>query len=260
MVNLGTGVSHLDPRTGGMARVAALAAAVPAPTNNPADDVASLPRMLGDAIAGMVSGLTGSRTAVYDIAGHTVYLPSGERLEAHSGLGAGHDNPRLAHVRGHGPTPPNVYRLTMREQAFHGVRALRLNPLDEHLMHGRDGILAHTYMRGGGQSAGCLVFRNYPAFLAAFERGVVDRIVVVAHLASGTGLTDLAPPARNERPVVVARAHRQRHLRVRYAVHVPPQPDLRGELHGGELRTAAMAPAAMPHARRYVRHGHAGGG
>src|SRR5438309_2258620 len=37
------------------------------------------------------------RTAIYDITAHTVYLPSGRRLEAHSGLGGFMDNP--GHVR-----------------------------------------------------------------------------------------------------------------------------------------------------------------
>src|SRR5262249_31744307 len=67
-----------------------------------------------------------------------------------------------------------------RERRFHGVRAIRLIPVDESRMFGRDGILAHKYMRGGrAQSAGCVVFRDYPAFLNAFLRGEVDRIVVV---------------------------------------------------------------------------------
>src|ERR1019366_2639331 len=38
-----------------------------------------------------------SRTAVYDIAAHTVYLPNGQRLEAHSGLGDKLDDPRYVH-------------------------------------------------------------------------------------------------------------------------------------------------------------------
>ena len=50
-------------------------------------------------------------------------------------------------------------------------------------MFGRDGMLAHTYMlRNRGHSNGCVVFSNYPAFLAAFQRGEVDRLVVVEHL------------------------------------------------------------------------------
>lgn len=212
-VNLGARVSHLDPRIGAMALVAALVA--PAPEKSP---LAGLPQMLGKAIADVLDGLTGSRTAVYDISAHTVYLPNGERLEAHSGLGSAHDNPRLAYLKNRGPTPPNEYRLTMREKAFHGVRALRLNPVDETRMHGRDGILAHTYMRSGGQSAGCLVFKNYGAFLSAFERGVVDRIAVVARLA-GVGSADVAPPVPLERQAIAGRAHRQRHARVRYARH-----------------------------------------
>ncbi|MGA2565933.1 MAG: DUF2778 domain-containing protein [Pseudolabrys sp.] len=123
-----------------------------------------------------------SRTAVYDIAAHTVYLPNGERLEAHSGLGDKLDDPRYVNVRMRGPTPPNVYDLTLREEIFHGVRAIRLNPVDDDKMFGRAGMLAHTYMLGpNGQSNGCVSFRDYDKFLHAFLKGEVERLVVVAH-------------------------------------------------------------------------------
>jgi len=124
-----------------------------------------------------------SRIAIYDIAAHTVYMPNGDKLEAHSGLGERLDNPRCVNVKMKGPTPPNVYKMSMRERAFHGVRAIRLTPVDETRMFGRDGMLAHTYMlRNRGHSNGCVVFSNYPMFLAAFQRGEVDRLVVVDHL------------------------------------------------------------------------------
>jgi hypothetical protein len=52
-------------------------------------------------------------------------------------------------------------------------------------MFGRDGMLAHSYMLGSnGQSNGCVSFSDYPAFLNAFLRGEVDRLVVVEHLAT----------------------------------------------------------------------------
>jgi hypothetical protein len=124
-----------------------------------------------------------SKIAIYDIAAHTVYMPNGDTLEAHSGLGERLDNPRFVNVRMKGPTPPNVYKMAMRERAFHGVRAIRLTPVDESKMFGRDGMLAHTYMlRNRGHSNGCVVFSNYQAFLAAFQRGEVDRLVVVERL------------------------------------------------------------------------------
>jgi hypothetical protein len=130
-----------------------------------------------------------SHTAVYDIAAHTVYLPDGTRLEAHSGLGAFRDNPAHIRKRMRGPTPPNVYELTLRERLFHGVRAIRLNPAAGSTMFGRDGMLAHTYMLGSnGQSNGCVSFKNYNAFLKAFLRGEVARMVVVPRLAN----TDMA--------------------------------------------------------------------
>jgi len=122
-----------------------------------------------------------TRTAVYVIAEHTVYMPNGDRLEAHSGLGHRTDDPQYIKVKMRGPTPPNVYDLTLRKSIFHGVRAIRLNPVDENRMFGRDGMLAHSYMLRGarGQSNGCVVFRDYPAFLKAFLNGEVDRLVVV---------------------------------------------------------------------------------
>jgi hypothetical protein len=124
-----------------------------------------------------------SHTAIYDIIAHTVYLPSGERLEAHSGLGRFLDDPHFITQKARGPTPPNVYHLTLRGELFHGVRAIRLTPEDDGKMFGRDGILAHTYMLGpSGQSFGCVSFKNYPEFLNAFLRGEIDRLVVVPHL------------------------------------------------------------------------------
>jgi hypothetical protein len=123
------------------------------------------------------------RTAIYDIAAHTVYLPDGEELEAHSGLGRRLDDPRYVNEKNRGPTPPNVYDLTLRGELFHGVRAIRLNPVGEANMFGRDGMLAHTYMLGPtGQSFGCVSFKNYPAFLRAFQKGEVERLVIVPHL------------------------------------------------------------------------------
>ena len=125
-----------------------------------------------------------SRTAIYDITSQTVYLPNGRRLEAHSGLGGHMDDPRYVNVRMTGPTPPNVYDLKLRESLFHGVRAIRLVPTDGSKMYGRDGILAHSYLLGpNGQSNGCVSISDYPAFLDAFMRGEVDRLVVVERLA-----------------------------------------------------------------------------
>ena len=93
------------------------------------------------------------------------------------------DNPRSVHLRATGPTPPNVYELKLREQLFHGVRAIRLVPTDRSKMYGRDGILAHTYMLGpSGQSNGCVSFKDYAAFLDAFDRGEITRLVVVERL------------------------------------------------------------------------------
>ncbi len=57
-------------------------------------------------------------------------------------------------------------------------------------MYGRDGILAHPFMLGpNGQSNGCVSFKDYPAFLSAYQRGEVTRLVVVEQLGN-------PPPAK----------------------------------------------------------------
>src|SRR5205085_7539979 len=102
-----------------------------------------------------------------------------------SGLGGHMDDPHYVNQRMTGPTPPNVYDLKMRESLFHGVRAIRLVPTDESKMHGRAGILAHSYMLGpNGQSNGCVSFSDYSAFLNAFLSGEIERLVVVEHLST----------------------------------------------------------------------------
>jgi hypothetical protein len=124
------------------------------------------------------------QTAVYDISAHMVYLPDGTKLEAHSGLGSELDNPRSANVRMRGVTPPHLYDLKPRESLFHGVAALRLNPVGgEEAIFGRAGLLAHTYMLGpNGDSNGCVSFKDYNAFLQAYRNGEVRRLAVVAKL------------------------------------------------------------------------------
>jgi hypothetical protein len=120
-------------------------------------------------------------TAVYDISAHTVYLPDGTRLEAHSGLGGDRDDPRFVDERDRGATPPHLYELTLRESLFHGVQALRLTPIGEGFSFDRTGLLAHPYMLGpAGDSNGCVSFKNYDAFLRAFQSGVVRHLAVVA--------------------------------------------------------------------------------
>jgi hypothetical protein len=124
-----------------------------------------------------------ARTAIYDIAAKAVYMPNGEKLEAHSGFGPYMDDPKHFKLRMRGVTPPNTYRLTMREARFHGVEAIRMNPENKDAMFGRTGILVHPYMLGpSGQSNGCVSIKDYPKFLAAFKRGEVDRMIVVFRL------------------------------------------------------------------------------
>ncbi|MFP5078205.1 tlde1 domain-containing protein [Rhizobium sp. YIM 134829] len=124
--------------------------------------------------------------AIYDISAGVVHMPNGEKLEAHSGIGAMRDNPDYVHVPMKGPTPPGTYKVTMRESLFHGVEAVRLTPVDGVAPHGRVGLLAHSYLlRKRGDSHGCVAFANYPKFLSAFKRGEIKQMVIVKSMKGG---------------------------------------------------------------------------
>ena len=119
-------------------------------------------------------------TALYDIARRVVYLPDGDRLEAHSGFGQFLDDPQSVHRKDVGVTPPNVYAVSFREKPFHGVRALRMKPVGSGNMYGRDGILAHSYLLGeAGASNGCISVRDYDKFVQAYEAGKFNQIIVL---------------------------------------------------------------------------------
>jgi hypothetical protein len=139
-----------------------------------------------DGLAAGGSGAAGRydrSTAVYDISARKVYMPDGTTLEAHSGYGSMLDDPRYADAKNRGVTPPDVYDLQLREGLFHGVRALRLIPVDEAKVFGRSGLLAHSFMLGpNGDSNGCVSFRDYDAFLQAYLNHEIKRLVVVARL------------------------------------------------------------------------------
>ena len=126
----------------------------------------------------------GAGVAIYDIEGGVVYLPNGEKLGAHSGIGSMRDNPAFVDRRNRGPTPPQIYDLKLRERPFLGVEAIRLTPAGgDAAVFGRVGFLAHTYMLGRrGDSNGCVVFKEYYRFLAAFKKGKIKRLVVVPRL------------------------------------------------------------------------------
>ncbi|CDX61709.1 conserved hypothetical protein [Mesorhizobium plurifarium] len=140
---------------------------------------------LGSAFRNLFNGpSTGNGVAVYDISARTVYMPDGSKLEAHSGLGSMVDQPRFVDRKNVGPTPPDTYNLSIRESRFHGVEAIRLTPTSGRNKYGRNGLLAHTYMLRGGraESNGCVVFKDYHRFLAAYKKGKIKRLVVVPRL------------------------------------------------------------------------------
>jgi len=126
-----------------------------------------------------------NQTAVYDISARALYLPSGLTLEAHSGLGRLRDDPDHVDQRMVGATPPATYELKPREKLFHGVRALRMLPIDGTSTLGRAGLLTHSYMLGpDGDSNGCVSIRDYERFLRAYDDGEISRLVVVPSLSS----------------------------------------------------------------------------
>jgi hypothetical protein len=137
--------------------------------------------ILSDGQSASPTGRYDRTTAVYDITAKKVYLPDGTKLEAHSGLGPKMDDPRFAHVKMHGVTPPHIYDLKMREALFHGVEAIRLHPVGgQQAIHNRVGLLAHPYLLGPrGDSNGCVSFKDYEVFLRAFKRGDIKRLAVV---------------------------------------------------------------------------------
>jgi hypothetical protein len=143
-----------------------------------------LPMDDGDGVRPTFRGRKG--VAYYDISAGVVYMPNGEKLEAHSGIGKMRDNPAYVHVKMKGPTPPGTYRVTMREALFHGVEAVRLTPVNGVAPHGRVGLLAHSYLlRNRGDSHGCVAFEEYPRFLKAFKRGEITHMVIVNSMKGG---------------------------------------------------------------------------
>jgi hypothetical protein len=157
-------------------------ASAPATAASTQPDSRSIFQRIFGALSQLSAPSAGGGTAVYDIAAHTVYMPNGERLEAHSGRGRNFDDPHSFSQKNRGVIPPQTYALNPREQPFHGVAALRLNPVGDGDMYGRVGMLAHSYMLGPrGDSMGCVSFKDYDKFLAAYQRGEVSRLVVVAH-------------------------------------------------------------------------------
>ena len=93
---------------------------------------------------------------------------------------------RHVHIVARGATPPHLSELTLREELFHGVQALRLSPIGQGDVFGRTGLLAHPYMLGpNGDSNGCVSFKAYSVFLRAYQNGEVKRLAVVAQSTLG---------------------------------------------------------------------------
>jgi hypothetical protein len=158
-----------------------LASLPPQPQSPPKSEPGILDRLFADPDRAAKAVLAANpNTALYDIAKRVVYLPDGEKLEAHSGYGEWIDDTESVHRKNIGVTPPNVYAVSFREKPFHGVRALRMKPVGSGNMYNRDGILAHSYLLGeAGASNGCISVKDYDKFLKAYEDGKFNQIIVL---------------------------------------------------------------------------------
>lgn len=107
----------------------------------------------------------------HDAQGRRVILATGLL----SGRGEGLNNPSQQYVRNVGVAPEGAYRLSHHERAFTVAsigRNVRMTPLEESQMRGRDGILMHQGGRlASGQmgSHGCITFATNAQRDAVFE-------------------------------------------------------------------------------------------
>ena len=122
-------------------------------------------------------------TAVYDISARVVYLPDGTRLEAHSGLGAG---ARQSALRGRARSGPDAAACLRADAAG---RLLPRRPGDTAQSGRRRRNLwprriagPPVHARPNGNSNGCVSFKDYKAFLRAYENGQIKKLAVVAKL------------------------------------------------------------------------------
>ncbi|MFG1297146.1 DUF2778 domain-containing protein [Xanthobacter variabilis] len=178
----------------------------PPPASRPAEPAPQAPSAPSSAAQEVPLPTPGSGFALYDIEGRILYMPNGEKLEAHSGYGEAMDDIRQVALKMRGPTPPNVYTLRPREALFHGVETLRMSPVGGGKMYGRDGFLVHPFMMGPrGDSNGCVSVKDHEKVLAAYRRGELKKIVVVARLPNSQKpapnlLSWLLPKQQNETP------------------------------------------------------------
>ncbi len=112
-------------------------------------------------------------TAVYDLMAHTVFLPDGSRLEAHSGLGPLGTIPPMSWKR----TGARRRRMNMNSRCARACSTAcrRCGSIPS---AGRMRSMAApgcsptpTCWGPDGDSNGCVSFKNYDAFLAAFQSG-----------------------------------------------------------------------------------------
>ena len=121
-------------------------------------------------------------TAVYDISARVVYLPDGTSSKPIRAWGTPSTIRATKRARSRPDAAPSLpvgapRRLVPRRsgpapQPDRGRRSLR-----------PAGLLAHPFMLGpNGDSNGCVSFRDYEAFLKAYENGQINKLAVVTRL------------------------------------------------------------------------------
>ncbi len=127
-----------------------------------------------------------NKTAIYDISAATVYLPSGEKLEAHSGIAT------CATIR----AMLTRRCVALRHRALISFRCVKAYSTGSKQCVCSQPMVAirttatacwrtHTCC-AGQDSNGCVVFKDYARFLRAFKRGEVNRMIVVTSMSSSS--------------------------------------------------------------------------
>ena len=122
-------------------------------------------------------------TAVYDLSAHTVYLPNGTKLEAHSGLGDRLDDPNHVNERMRGATPPHLYE-TRAAGGFVPRRAGLASKSHRRRRYFRPRRSTRPHLYAGPElgipTAACR--SRTTTDLRAYQNGEIRKLAVVARL------------------------------------------------------------------------------
>ena len=110
-----------------------------------------------------------------------LFDPNGVKVATgYAGHGIGKNNPAMQGIRNVGPIPCGEYRIgeLIDKHPTAGPLAIRLEPLDESVMFGRSGFLAHgdSIVAPGTASNGCIIAPRTARLLVAGDKGGTLRV------------------------------------------------------------------------------------